>query len=188
MCSRLFSMQLQFWSAWNGIINLAGGHVWVVAVGQGEKLRLWVVADVGEVVGLQSFWGVSNKETENFFLFFFNRLEWDFAEVQSLINNVDRERENLKAFRNLRNINSQITQNIPNKGCFWESSRFAQKAGQQMQKHEQNRKFKWIITQVSTEKQLKFRGVNQCLFLDPTVKLWTIPLLFLTQVKINFRL
>lgn len=91
MCSRLFSMQLQFWSAWNGIINLAGGHVWVVVVGQGEKLRLWVVAGAGEAVGSQRF------EQRNWELFsFFNRLVWDFAEVQLLF--VDREGENKKVF------------------------------------------------------------------------------------------
>lgn len=39
----------------------------MVVVGQGEKLRLWVVADVGKVVGSQSFGGVLNKEKENFF-------------------------------------------------------------------------------------------------------------------------
>ncbi len=40
-------------------------------VGQGEKLRLWVVADVGEVAGSQSFRGVLNKETEKFLFFYF---------------------------------------------------------------------------------------------------------------------
>lgn len=65
MCSRLLSMQLQFWSAWTGIINLAGGHVWVGGGWCRKKcLRLWVV---GKKVGSQfaSFWGVSNKERKN---------------------------------------------------------------------------------------------------------------------------
>lgn len=44
MCSRLLSMQLQFWSAWTGIINLAGGHVWVgggCRLGGGVGRNVW---------------------------------------------------------------------------------------------------------------------------------------------------
>lgn len=188
MCSRLFSMQLQFWSAWNGIINLAGGHVWVVVVvEQGEKLRLWVVADVGELVGLQSFWGVTNKETELFSLFFLAK-QADFAEVQFWTVNerqIKREEEEGRC-RNLRNLNSQFTQIIPIKGCLRWQRWASTVAGQRMQK--QRTSWNWIITQVSTEKLLKFRAVNRSQFYSLIVRLWTIPLQFLTRVKINFRL
>lgn len=62
--------------------------------GREKKLRLWVVADAGEAVGSQSFWGVLNKETEKLFFFSPNRLVSDSAEVQFLIVNVDGGREN----------------------------------------------------------------------------------------------
>ena len=70
-----------------------GGWWW----GREKKLRLWVVADVGEVVGSQSFWGVSNKETVNFLFFFLSLFSTGrreiSPEVQLLIVAVDGERE-----------------------------------------------------------------------------------------------
>lgn len=67
MCSRLRSMQLQFWLAWNGIINLAGGHVrrWRGG-GAGAGGRSWGCGWWLKT-GSQSFGGVLNKETDGAF-------------------------------------------------------------------------------------------------------------------------
>lgn len=163
MCSRLFFVQLQFWSAWNGIINLAGRHVWVL-VGQKE------VEIVGGGwwewgCGLANFWRCFKQRDREL-------ADRDFAEVEFWIGNVQTDK-----IRNLTNMTSHLMQIIEmkvkcakilsNSGPTHQlDSKCSKTCLKQELKHKNYADFQWDF-KFQTQYMTKYYDLNQ--------KLWTKP-------------